>query len=239
MSIYLLSALQVQKLRDMGQDPYAYKYNKTHTLAQLDEQYHDLPNGKMAEDNVTVCVAGRIRARRFMGKLAFATLADDSGEIQLYLERTALDATAPDSFKYAPETSVYACMHAGSACVSVRLSCVAACLADEPRLACANRHLKTFLDIGDIVGVSGPMKRTDKGELSVAVQDLQVCPPLPVLLTTKHCILEISLRNSTYTGCRGIMLCSACAFIMQRAHVGPKPMTCAMSTCYASLCLPV
>lgn len=34
-----------------------------------------------------------------MGKLAFATLADDSGEIQLYLERTTLDASSPDSFK--------------------------------------------------------------------------------------------------------------------------------------------
>ena len=101
----------------MGQDPYAYKYNKTHTLAQLDEQYLDLPDGKMAEDNTTVCVAGRIRARRFMGKLAFATLADDSGEIQLYLERTALDATAPDSFKYAPQT-VCLCLHACWQCLS-------------------------------------------------------------------------------------------------------------------------
>lgn len=34
-----------------------------------------------------------------MGKLAFATLADDSGDIQLYLEKKTLDASAPDSFK--------------------------------------------------------------------------------------------------------------------------------------------
>lgn len=147
---------KVQKLRDMGQDPYAYKYNKTHTLAQLDEQYHDLPDGKMAEDNMTVRVAGRIRARRFMGKLAFATLADDSGEIQLYLERTALDASAPDSFK----------------------------------------HLKTFLDIGDIVGVSGPMKRTEKGELSVAVQDLQILTKSLLPLPDKYYGLsDVELRH--------------------------------------------
>ena len=36
------------------------------------------------------------------------------------------------------------------------------------------RHLKTLLDIGDIVGVTGPMKRTDKGELSIVAQELQV-----------------------------------------------------------------
>ena len=36
------------------------------------------------------------------------------------------------------------------------------------------RHLKTLLDIGDIVGVTGPIKRTDKGELSIVAQELQV-----------------------------------------------------------------
>ena len=36
------------------------------------------------------------------------------------------------------------------------------------------RHMKTLLDIGDIVGVTGPMKRTDKGELSIVAQELQV-----------------------------------------------------------------
>ena len=36
------------------------------------------------------------------------------------------------------------------------------------------RHLKTLLDIGDIVGVTGPLKRTDKGELSIVAQELQV-----------------------------------------------------------------
>ena len=119
-----------------------------------------------------------------MGKLGFATLADDSGEIQLYLERTALDASAPDSFKYALQVCacayMHACMHAGSACVPI-----VACLADYLLLVCINRHVKAFLDIGDIVGVRGPMKRTEKGELSVAVQDLQVRFLLPVLCAIK------------------------------------------------------
>ncbi len=44
-------------------------------------------------------VAGRVLARRFMGKLAFATLTDDSGEIQLYLEKKALDSEAAGTFK--------------------------------------------------------------------------------------------------------------------------------------------
>jgi lysyl-tRNA synthetase class 2 len=36
--------------------------------------------------------------------------------------------------------------------------------------------LKNSLDIGDIVGAGGGIKRTDKGELSVTVTQLQVRP---------------------------------------------------------------
>ncbi|DBB02659.1 TPA: hypothetical protein ACH3X3_011624 [Trebouxia sp. C0006] len=148
--------MQVQQLRDMGKDPYACKFDKTHTVARLHEEHRDLPAGQLAEGSAPVQVAGRVRARRFMGKLAFATLADDSGEIQLYLERTALNEAAPDSFK----------------------------------------HLKAFLDIGDIVGVTGPMKRTDKGELSVAAQDLQILTKSLLPLPDKYYGLsDVELRH--------------------------------------------
>ena len=87
-------------MRSLGKEPYAYKFDRTHTAAQLQQQFESLPSGQVAEDAGPVSMAGRVRARRFMGKLAFATLADDSGEIQLYLEKGSLDAAAPDSFKY-------------------------------------------------------------------------------------------------------------------------------------------
>lgn len=94
----------MKQLRSLGKDPYAYKYDRTHTAAQLQQQFEGLPSGQIAEGAGLVSIAGRVRARRFMGKLAFATLADDSGEIQLYLEKTALDAAAPDTFKYVQST---------------------------------------------------------------------------------------------------------------------------------------
>ena len=50
-----------------------------------------------------VAVAGRVMARRFMGKLAFMALADDSGAIQIYLDRAVLDAGEPDAFKCAAQ----------------------------------------------------------------------------------------------------------------------------------------
>ena len=36
------------------------------------------------------------------------------------------------------------------------------------------RDLKQVLDNGDIIGVQGGMKRTDKGELSVAAKSIHV-----------------------------------------------------------------
>ena len=45
------------------------------------------------------------------------------------------------------------------------------------------RNLQSLLDNGDIVGVTGLMKRTDKGELSVAATQVQMLSksllPLP------------------------------------------------------------
>lgn len=39
------------------------------------------------------------------------------------------------------------------------------------------RDLKSILDNGDIIGVQGGMKRTDKGELSVAAKSIHVSVP--------------------------------------------------------------
>ena len=46
-------------------------------------------------------MAGRIMARRFMGKLAFMSLVDDSGSIQIYLDKAVIDGTSgEDTFKW-------------------------------------------------------------------------------------------------------------------------------------------
>ncbi|MFS8897436.1 lysine--tRNA ligase, partial [Synechococcus sp. R3-13] len=64
---------KAQHLREQGIPPYAYSFPVTHLAAELQEQFADLEPGGERED-VQVAVAGRIRARRVMGKLAFFTL---------------------------------------------------------------------------------------------------------------------------------------------------------------------
>lgn len=77
--------LQVEELRSKGHNPYAYEWNKTHSANQLQDIYRDLGNGEETNsENDHVSIAGRIVARRAFGKLAFLTLRDDSGTIQVF-----------------------------------------------------------------------------------------------------------------------------------------------------------
>ena len=86
---------KARSLQAHGQPPYALRFAPSHRAAALQEAHADLANG--AERDETVTVAGRILTRRVLGKLAFFTLADESGTVQLYLERAALEAAHPDN----------------------------------------------------------------------------------------------------------------------------------------------
>lgn len=74
----------MEELRSKGRDPYAYNWDKSHTAKQLQDIYNHLENGEERKED-SVSVAGRIIARRAFGKLAFLTLRDDSGTIQVCL----------------------------------------------------------------------------------------------------------------------------------------------------------
>ena len=86
---------KAKKLAALGQGPYALGFEPSHRNASLQVQYADLANGQESPD--AVAVAGRVMTRRVMGKLAFFTLADESGSIQLYLDRASLEAANPDN----------------------------------------------------------------------------------------------------------------------------------------------
>ncbi|CAL5428695.1 unnamed protein product [Camellia sinensis] len=107
---------KVEELRIRGFEPYAYKWERTHTTNQLQDIYRHLSSGEESNcESDFVSVAGRIVARRAFGKLAFLTLRDDSGTIQK-------ERLEHDQFE----------------------------------------QLKTLVDVGDILGASGSIKRTEK-----------------------------------------------------------------------------
>ncbi len=92
---------KVDQLKQAGQNPYAYRWEISHHAAELQAMFADLPNE--AEDPTQVSIAGRIRTRRFSGKLAFFDLQDETGKIQLYLDKRNIEAgmpAEPDAFNH-------------------------------------------------------------------------------------------------------------------------------------------
>ncbi|NEO86475.1 MAG: lysine--tRNA ligase [Spirulina sp. SIO3F2] len=123
---------KIEQIKDAGLNPYAYKWESSHHAAELQAAHADLP--PEAEVDVQVAIAGRITARRIFGKLAFFTLQDETGTIQLHFEKKRITAHMAD-------------------------------------LDGAFNLLKKITDVGDIIGVKGTIRRTQKGELSVYVTD--------------------------------------------------------------------
>ena len=73
-------------LEALGVQPFAYRYERSHTAAEALAAYRD----EMGEDGPTVSVAGRIESWRPKGKVVFGHIEDPSGRIQVYLKRDDL-----------------------------------------------------------------------------------------------------------------------------------------------------
>ena len=80
---------KAQSLIQKGYSPYAEKFNVTHTSKFLIDSYSYLENGE--EFDLNVSIAGRVLAKRVMGKLAFFSISDQEGTIQLFLDKLIID----------------------------------------------------------------------------------------------------------------------------------------------------
>jgi OB-fold nucleic acid binding domain len=83
---------KIDDMRNSGVEPYEYTYHITHTAVQLGKEYEGdrLQSGE-EDENADVAVAGRIMTRRVFGKLAFFTLQDATGLIQLQFDKGRLN----------------------------------------------------------------------------------------------------------------------------------------------------
>jgi len=129
---------KLHALRAEGQAfPNDFRINST--AAGLVARYGELDGDALGQVEDRIALAGRIMAKRVMGKIAFVRLQDGSGSIQLVAQRDNLPEGVYAQFKH--------------------------------------------WDVGDIVGGEGVMFRTQKGELSVKVDQLRLLTkslrPLP------------------------------------------------------------
>ncbi len=148
---------KAKALKDLGNGPYGLRFEVTHQTASLQAEHTDLEKGQ--ERAVNVSVAGRVMTRRVMGKLAFFTLADQTGTIQLYLEKAALENAS-----LANQESPF-------------------------------KQLTNLVDAGDWIGVSGILRRTDRGELSVKVHEwMMLSKSLKPLPDKWHGLADVEKR---------------------------------------------
>ena len=72
---------KLERLRARGINPYPHRYHRSHTAQEAIALLSQSEQGPASKDEVNV--AGRITARRNMGKITFLDLRDSSGKIQL------------------------------------------------------------------------------------------------------------------------------------------------------------
>ncbi|MBT8076225.1 MAG: lysine--tRNA ligase [Gammaproteobacteria bacterium] len=136
-----LIAERREKLHALKAETIAYPndFRPNTTAAVLHQRFADDDIEALAEVDEIFALAGRMLAKRVMGKIAFVKVQDGSGTMQFVVQRDNLPEGLYQQFKQ--------------------------------------------WDIGDIIGGSGAIFRTQKGELSVKVSELRLLTkslrPLP------------------------------------------------------------
>lgn len=88
---------KLEKLKEEGKNPFEItKFNKTHTSKEIKDNYEEL-EGK------DVTIAGRIIAKRIMGKASFCHIQDGEGKVQSYV---SINDLGEDSYKHFKEYDI-------------------------------------------------------------------------------------------------------------------------------------
>lgn len=142
--LLLVRRRKLEELKEKGINPFGGKFNTTHKAQEILDRFDELENSQ-------VVIAGRIMAKRDMGKATFAHIQDVSGRIQVYAR---VNEIGPEQYE-----------------------------------------LFTHFDIGDIIGVSGKVFKTQRGEISVWAGEITLLSkslrPLP---EKWHGLKDVELR---------------------------------------------
>jgi lysyl-tRNA synthetase class 2 len=81
---------KLDELRSLGIDPFGGKYERTHAAGNIVQEYDALTKEELEEKAVHATIAGRLIAKRVMGKASFAHIQDLSGKIQIYVRKDSV-----------------------------------------------------------------------------------------------------------------------------------------------------
>ena len=150
---------KLQAIRELGIDPYGGRYDTAEPIAEIVARYErwEAEQGgpeaaQEAEGGPRGDAAGRIVLMRKMGKLIFAHLRDQTGQMQIALRKNAFDET------------------------TWALG-------------------KELLDLGDLVAVEGPVRRTKTGEVTIWAERLVLlCKSLNPMPEKFHGLTDTEAR---------------------------------------------
>ncbi len=140
---------RIEKLDQLAEHmpAYPYAFDRTHRSVEARAAAAEL----MAA-GAKVKYAGRLMAKRGMGKTMFAPVDDEWGRLQVYFKK---DDLGEDRFKLAQKA----------------------------------------LDLGDIIGVEGPLFETRTGELTIHVEDFQLLAKALRPLPEKYHDMSVELKS--------------------------------------------
>jgi len=85
---------KLEKLKELGVDPYPTRSTRTHKINVLIDNKDDYVS---SEEVVTI--TGRLRAMRRQGKVGFGNIADDSGNMQIFVKKEQVGEENYEVFK--------------------------------------------------------------------------------------------------------------------------------------------
>lgn len=88
---------KVQRLKEMGIEPYPNRVERTHTSLEAVRAFEE-SEARDGAAPVTATLVGRIRSMRPMGKITFAHIEDGEGRIQIFLRANELGKEQLDLF---------------------------------------------------------------------------------------------------------------------------------------------
>ncbi|GIP24801.1 MULTISPECIES: lysine--tRNA ligase [Paenibacillus] len=89
---------KLDELRGLGIDPFGKKYERTHNAGDILKKYDSFSKEELEEQAPEVRIAGRIMAKRGMGKASFAHIQDLSGKIQIYVRKDTVPEAKYEAF---------------------------------------------------------------------------------------------------------------------------------------------
>jgi len=92
---------KLERIRARGDEPYKYTFGRSCDIgdARADFEAAEAEQGDAAAGTVEVAVAGRLVAQRGQGKVTFADLRDETGQIQLFIKKNVVGDAAYEAVK--------------------------------------------------------------------------------------------------------------------------------------------